>query len=52
VPAQLAAVQQPDRQSELQGVDVIPLLQACFEAQPKPHSVVLLSGGWCGQAAV
>jgi hypothetical protein len=38
-------VQQPDRQAELQNFNVIPLLQACFEVQPKPHSVVLLSGG-------
>ncbi|WIA40959.1 hypothetical protein OEZ86_004609 [Tetradesmus obliquus] len=44
VPGQLATLQQPDGHAELHSVDVIPLLQACFEAQPKPHSVVLLSG--------
>lgn len=44
MPGQLATLQQPDGHAELHSVDVIPLLQACFEAQPKPHSVVLLSG--------
>lgn len=44
VPAQLAALQQPDGHAQLHSVDVIPLLLACFETQPKPHSVVLLSG--------
>ncbi|WIA20637.1 hypothetical protein OEZ85_005018 [Tetradesmus obliquus] len=44
MPAQLTTLQQPDAHAELHSVDVIPLLQACFEAQPKPHSVALLSG--------
>lgn len=52
MPGQLATLQQPDGHAELHRVDVIPLLQACFEAQPKPHSVVLLSGKLACQASL
>lgn len=44
IPSQLSKVQQRDANAELHSVDVIPLLQACFEAQPEAHSIVYLSG--------
>ncbi|KAF8062748.1 hypothetical protein HT031_004078 [Scenedesmus sp. PABB004] len=43
-PEQLAVAQAPDPHPEVHGVDVVPLLAACFAAQPKAHSTVLLSG--------
>lgn len=47
-PQRLVSLQQPEQQQGV-GSDVIPLLQACFEAQPKVHSRVFLSGArlWC-----
>lgn len=44
-PAELSRVQQPDpglRQQ--QGVDVISMLEACFQSQQKPRTTVYLSG--------
>lgn len=44
VPQELTLLQQQDDNAEAHSVDVIPLLQACFQAQPKAHSMVYLSG--------
>lgn len=48
-PADLVRVQQPDpvlQQQRQQGMDVMPLLQACLQAQQKPRTTVYLSGVW------
>jgi hypothetical protein len=52
IPAELALVQQADPAFDSptrSGIDVIPLLQACIRAAPKPRSTVYLSGEqWAG----
>lgn len=44
-PAELARIQQPDQAVRQQpGYEVMPLLQACLQAQQKPRTTVYLSG--------
>lgn len=47
-PLELARVQQPDPISRLDsGVDIMAMLQTCFQGQQKPRTTVYLSGGDC-----
>jgi hypothetical protein len=54
-PADLVQMQQPDpvvRQQQQQGVNIMSLLQACFQKQQKPDTTVYLSGSWVAKQTV